>query len=96
MKIQLFVVSLITLVLSFSIVFIVTAQAVPQDWVQVNSDGFGNPQNSIISALSPFNGQLYAGTYNNGGEGAQLMETRQYGLVASHNKWPRYYTQCRH
>lgn len=39
------------------------AQAVPT-WEQVNSNGFGNPQELEVSALESFNGYLYAGTYN--------------------------------
>jgi len=34
------------------------------DWEQVNSNGFGDPQASEVSALETFNGQLYAGTNN--------------------------------
>jgi len=40
-------------------------------WVQVNINGFGDCSNRI-SALAPYGGQLYAGTYNFGGNGAQL------------------------
>lgn len=38
-------------------------QVVP-DWVQVNSNGFGDVQAVEVSALETFNGHLYAGTYN--------------------------------
>ena len=34
------------------------------DWQQVNSNGFGDPQELEVSALEPFNGYLYAGTHN--------------------------------
>ena len=37
---------------------------VVSDWQQVNSSGFGDPQILEVSALEPFNGYLYAGTYN--------------------------------
>ncbi len=43
-------------------------------WKQVNLNGFGDRNNSI-STLAPFGGQLYAGTYNFGGNGAQLWRT---------------------
>jgi hypothetical protein len=33
-------------------------------WVQVNEDGFGNPENKQIPALSAFKGYLYAGVWN--------------------------------
>ena len=39
------------------------ARAIP-DWVQVNSNGFGDPQADEVSALEVFNGYLYAGTSN--------------------------------
>lgn len=38
-------------------------QAVP-NWLQVNSNGFGDPLTREVSALVAFNGFLYAGTYN--------------------------------
>lgn len=41
-------------------------------WIQSNLDGFGSPQNAIVTALASFGGQLYAGTYNTSGNGAQL------------------------
>ncbi|MBI4492460.1 MAG: SMP-30/gluconolactonase/LRE family protein [Chloroflexi bacterium] len=47
------------------------APGVP-DWVQRNLNGFGNPKNSAIRSLAPFGGQLYAGTHNSSGSGAQL------------------------
>jgi len=40
-------------------------------WKQVNINGFGDPANRINS-LGVFGGYLYAGTYNFGGNGAQL------------------------
>ncbi|MBI5034961.1 MAG: SMP-30/gluconolactonase/LRE family protein [Chloroflexi bacterium] len=33
-------------------------------WQQVNINGFGDRNNGTIYTLAPFNGQLYAGTYN--------------------------------
>lgn len=33
-------------------------------WEQVNSSGFGDPLTIEVTALEPFNGYLYAGTYN--------------------------------
>ncbi len=44
-------------------------------WVQVNINGFGERQNSDIEALIGWNGHLYAGTANWGGNGAQLWRT---------------------
>lgn len=32
------------------------------DWVQVNDDGFGNPENTGVHSLAVFNGYLYAAT----------------------------------
>jgi len=40
-------------------------------WRQVNINGFGERQNQI-NPLASFGGQLYAGTFNFGGSGAQL------------------------
>ena len=34
------------------------------DWEQVNSNGFGDPMTGEVTAVEPFNGYLYAGTYN--------------------------------
>ena len=47
------------------------APGVP-DWVQTNINGFGDNQNQLVLSLSPFKSHLYAGTYNWGGNGAQL------------------------
>lgn len=44
-------------------------------WRQSNINGFGDPQNRSIFSLGPFGGQLYAGTYNLSGNGAQLWRT---------------------
>lgn len=44
-------------------------------WVQANINGFGDIKNPEITALAPFNGQLYAGAYNYSGNGAQLWRT---------------------
>jgi hypothetical protein len=41
------------------------AQAIPAPgWQQANGSGFGDPKELEVSALEPFNGYLYAGTYN--------------------------------
>lgn len=83
MKTRLLAVSIVVLAVCFGIVLVAMAQgAATQDWVQVNSDGFGNQQNSMISALSPFNGELYAGTYNAGGTGAQIWRLENTGWSA--------------
>lgn len=47
--------------------------AIVPGWVQSNESGFGDPANYVISALDEFDGQLYAGTWNDGG--AQLWRT---------------------
>ncbi len=47
------------------------APGVP-NWQQVNINGFGEPENRGVFALAPFDGQLYAGTYNLSGSGTQL------------------------
>jgi len=41
-------------------------------WVQSNINGFGDQQNLAVTALASFGGWLYAGTWNSGGNGAQL------------------------
>lgn len=43
-------------------------------WQQMNINGFGERDNRI-STLTPFGGNLYAGTFNHGGNGAQLWRT---------------------
>lgn len=48
-------------------------QVVPV-WQEVNSNGFGNPQTSEVSALAAFSGYLYAGTYNPV-DGAQIFRS---------------------
>ena len=42
------------------------APGVP-DWAQVNINGFGDMTNGNIHTLAGYNGQLYAGTYNDNG-----------------------------
>jgi len=42
------------------------------DWVQSNINGFGDAHNNLITALSPFKGNLYSGTANWEVNGAQL------------------------
>lgn len=44
-------------------------------WVQVNINGFGDRANSSVYSLAPFAGNLYAGTGNWSGAGAQLWRT---------------------
>ena len=63
----------VLIILLVLLVAIVSAsvQVVP-DWQQVNSSGFGDPQASEVSALTAFNGHLYAGTYNPIDPGPQL------------------------
>ena len=41
-------------------------------WVQVNTDGFGDAGNLIVTALAAFKGHLYASTYHRRGAGAQI------------------------
>jgi hypothetical protein len=41
-------------------------------WRQVNINGFGERENTIMATLQSYGGQLYAGTYNYSGNGAQL------------------------
>ncbi|OUC09787.1 hypothetical protein RY27_00725 [Litorilinea aerophila] len=41
-------------------------------WKQVNLNGFGERANEGIGGMAPFGNHLYAGTYNFGGNGAQL------------------------
>jgi hypothetical protein len=47
------------------------ARGVP-GWAQSNLNGFGEPSNELVTALGEFGGDLYAGTYNPGGTGAQI------------------------
>lgn len=52
-------------------------KAMPQavsEWIQVNSNGFGNQKSGEVSALEPFSGQLYAGT-SNSIDGAQIFRS---------------------
>jgi len=44
-------------------------------WTQTNINGFGARENQIITSLGVFGAQLYAGTYNWSGSGAQLWRT---------------------
>ena len=44
------------------------------NWSQTNLNGFGQRYNRI-SAMASFNSQIYAGTYNFGGNGAQLWRS---------------------
>jgi len=39
--------------------------ALPDEWVQVNTNGFGNPSVTYVRALRVFEGYLYAGTSTN-------------------------------
>jgi len=48
-------------------------------WVQSNINAFGDLRNSEILSLAPFGGQLYAGTYNSSGNGAQLWRKSEGG-----------------
>lgn len=41
-------------------------------WTQVNLNGFTDRNNSNLHTLTPFGGQLYAGTFNSAGNGAQM------------------------
>ena len=44
------------------------------NWVQVNSNGFGNQKSDEVSALEAFSSQLYAGT-SNSTDGAQIFRS---------------------
>lgn len=48
-------------------------------WKQVNINGFGDRTNGNIHTLAPFAGRLYAGTYNDAGNGAQLWRLEANG-----------------
>ncbi len=45
-------------------------------WAQVNPSGFGNAGNAAITALTVFDGQLYAGTASAAGGSAELWRSR--------------------
>jgi len=48
-------------------------------WRQVNINGFGERSNGNILTLAPFDGRLYAGTSNYGGQGSQLWRMNTSG-----------------
>jgi sugar lactone lactonase YvrE len=50
------------------------APGVP-NWRQRNINGFGDRTNGVVTTLSAFGGQLYAGTYDWNGTGAQIWRT---------------------
>ena len=50
-------------------------------WLQSNINGFGSPRNLGILSLTPFDNQLYAGTFNPRG-GAQLWRLDDAGWTA--------------
>jgi len=62
-------------VFSLGLAVATIAQGTTPGWVQVNTDGFGDQQNDTISALASFDGQLYAGTFQDSYNGAQLWRT---------------------
>lgn len=45
-------------------------------WQQANINGFGDRTNVNIHTVAAFQGQLYAGTYNDAGQGTQLWKTQ--------------------
>ncbi|MBU1669983.1 MAG: IPT/TIG domain-containing protein [Actinobacteria bacterium] len=47
------------------------------DWTKVNSDGFGDPGNSMAQSMVIFNGELHVGTQN--GNGCQVWKTAATG-----------------
>jgi hypothetical protein len=51
-------------------------------WLQVNINGFGDIYNGNIHTLTPFNGHLYAGTYNDD-SGAQMWRMAADGAWTS-------------
>lgn len=67
MKTRLFAIALCVFALTLGVGLTITAQDMTQNWTQVNPNGFGDPSNGMTSALSPFNGQLYAGTSSDNG-----------------------------
>lgn len=44
-------------------------------WLQTNINGFGDWRNYYVTTLAVFDGQLYAGTRNTSGKGAQMWRT---------------------
>ncbi len=54
-------------------------------WAQVNADGFGDANNTSISALTSFNGWLYASTGHSPGAGAQVWRCQ----VCDGSDWGR-------
>jgi hypothetical protein len=51
-------------------------------WPQSNLNGFGDPYNALVTTLAPFGGQLYAGTWNSSGSGAQLWRLDASGWAS--------------
>jgi len=47
-------------------------------WRQVSEPGFGDPDNAVVFNVVPFNGHLYAGTFNHQ-SGLQLWKARMEG-----------------
>jgi C1A family cysteine protease len=58
-----------------------SSDVAPQAWWQSSYSGFDNdPQNEIVTALAPFDGELWAGTYNSlSGNGFQLWRLNSSG-----------------
>jgi hypothetical protein len=75
MKARLLAIAILVAILSLGFVLAVSAQGGASGWIQVNTNGFGNAQNKSIGSLTPFGGDLYAGTFNSSGTGAQLWHT---------------------
>ena len=53
------------------------------NWSQVNTDGFGDANNTSVAALAAFNGYLYASTYHASGAGAQIWRCQ----VCDNSDW---------
>lgn len=58
---------LVTLLISLVFMTGARADSPPLGWQQSNTSGFGTPENSAIGALSVFEDQLYAGSWNENG-----------------------------
>jgi hypothetical protein len=77
MKTRLFIVFVLGSGLAFVSMWAVAAQG---GWLQSNTSGFGVVSNETVFALTPFGGQLYAGTSNGGG--AQLWRLGSGGWTS--------------
>ncbi len=74
-KLILLILLLVSLITAFKL-----AATDPKRWIQSNVSGFGESENIRVLSLAPFKDQLYAGTTNDSGNGAQLWRLNNSGV----------------